>query len=135
MERIPKKTNKSPKIKKRQPLKVVYITNPIKFEASALEFRSLVQELTGQDADVEAVKAAAAEEGNVHAASEKGQVTKLGQFSGKVDEWEESDPAAVRSAVSDYDDVASPMMIEGISPNLFDILQNLDAMYYSKCNL
>ncbi|XP_047940441.1 uncharacterized protein LOC125187836 [Salvia hispanica] len=128
MERIPKKTNKSPKIKKRPPLKVVYITNPIKFEASALEFRSLVQELTGQDADVEAVKAAAAEEDNVHAASEEGQVTKLGQFNGKVDEWEESDPAAVRSAVSDYDDVASPMMIEGISPNLFDILQNLDAM-------
>ncbi|KAG6411081.1 hypothetical protein SASPL_129155 [Salvia splendens] len=127
MERIPKKTNKSPKIKKRQPLKVVYITNPIKFEASALEFRSLVQELTGQDADVEAVKAAAAED-NVHAASEEGQVSKLGQFSGKVVEWEESDLAAVRSAVSGYDEVASPMMVEGISPDLFDFLQNLDAM-------
>ncbi|KAL1554698.1 hypothetical protein AAHA92_15234 [Salvia divinorum] len=133
MERIPKKTNKTPKIKKRQPLKVVYITNPIKFEASALEFRSLVQELTGQDADVassagagfsEAVKA----EDSVHAASEVEQVTKLGQFSGKVDEWEESDPVALRSAVSGYDDVVSPMMIDGISSNLFDILQNLDAM-------
>ncbi|KZV27349.1 hypothetical protein F511_02458 [Dorcoceras hygrometricum] len=47
-----KKGNKQPKIKKKQPLKVVYITNPIKFKTSASEFRSLVQELTGQDSDL-----------------------------------------------------------------------------------
>lgn len=47
-----KKGNKQPKIKKQQPLKVVYITNPIKFKTSASEFRSLVQELTGQDSDL-----------------------------------------------------------------------------------
>ncbi|XP_073285116.1 uncharacterized protein [Primulina huaijiensis] len=48
----PKKGNKQPKIRKKQPLKVVYITNPIKFKTSASEFRSLVQELTGQDSDL-----------------------------------------------------------------------------------
>lgn len=44
-----KKASKQPKNKKK-PIKVVYITNPIKFNTSASEFRSLVQELTGQDA-------------------------------------------------------------------------------------
>ncbi|XP_057785249.1 uncharacterized protein LOC131002792 [Salvia miltiorrhiza] len=66
--------------KKQLPLKVVYITNPIKFTATASEFRALVQELTGQDADVSdssrfaaadggASKAASAEV-NAHAAEE-----------------------------------------------------------------
>ncbi|CAI0374642.1 unnamed protein product [Linum tenue] len=34
-----------------EPMKVVYISNPMKFEIGASEFRSLVQELTGQDAE------------------------------------------------------------------------------------
>ncbi|KAL8489341.1 hypothetical protein ACS0TY_024813 [Phlomoides rotata] len=46
----PKRANKPLKPKKKQPLKVVYITNPIKFTATASEFRALVQELTGRDA-------------------------------------------------------------------------------------
>ncbi|GER52539.1 heat-inducible transcription repressor HrcA [Striga asiatica] len=37
------------KPKKKGPLKVVHIANPIKFTATASEFRALVQELTGQD--------------------------------------------------------------------------------------
>ncbi|EYU18630.1 hypothetical protein ABFS82_10G154300 [Erythranthe guttata] len=81
-----------------QPLKVVYITNPIKINATASEFRALVQELTGQDADfsetarfaaagaadkVEAVapaaaaKVAAVKEESAHAVVEG--VEKLGQ--------------------------------------------------------
>ncbi|GAB4851750.1 hypothetical protein Ancab_031152 [Ancistrocladus abbreviatus] len=36
---------------KNKPLKVVYISNPVKFKTSASEFRALVQELTGQDAE------------------------------------------------------------------------------------
>ncbi|KAL6498532.1 hypothetical protein OROHE_026629 [Orobanche hederae] len=50
-KRANKPHNKN-KTKKKVPLKVVYITNPIKFNASASEFRSLVQELTGKDSDV-----------------------------------------------------------------------------------
>ncbi|GFP80812.1 sigma factor binding protein 2 chloroplastic [Phtheirospermum japonicum] len=46
------KQHPSNKTKKKGPLKVVYITNPIKFKASASQFRALVQELTGQDSDV-----------------------------------------------------------------------------------
>lgn len=36
--------------KKKEPIKVVYISNPIKVTTSAAEFRALVQQLTGQDA-------------------------------------------------------------------------------------
>ncbi|KAK1319345.1 hypothetical protein QJS10_CPB04g00499 [Acorus calamus] len=37
---------------KKKPIKVVYISNPMRVETSPSEFRSLVQELTGQDSDV-----------------------------------------------------------------------------------
>ncbi|KAF7804007.1 sigma factor binding protein 2, chloroplastic [Senna tora] len=37
---------------KKKPIKVVYISNPMKVKASASEFRALVQELTGQDAEL-----------------------------------------------------------------------------------
>ncbi|KAJ8760178.1 hypothetical protein K2173_011034 [Erythroxylum novogranatense] len=36
---------------KKKPMKVVYISNPMKFKTSASGFRALVQELTGQDAE------------------------------------------------------------------------------------
>ena len=51
MERVkrPKQGNKA---KKQQPIKVVYITNPMRFKTSASEFRALVQELTGKDSDI-----------------------------------------------------------------------------------
>lgn len=81
----PRKAKKQSKNKKKQlPLKVVYITNPMKFTATASEFRALVQELTGQDADVSDISrfaaadsaspgaAEAASEGSVHAAAEVG---------------------------------------------------------------
>lgn len=36
---------------KKQPLKVVYISNPMRVHTSASKFRALVQELTGRDAE------------------------------------------------------------------------------------
>ncbi|XP_043692875.1 sigma factor binding protein 1, chloroplastic-like [Telopea speciosissima] len=38
--------------KKSKPIKVVYISNPMKVKTSASEFRALVQELTGRDSDL-----------------------------------------------------------------------------------
>ncbi|CAK9184051.1 unnamed protein product [Ilex paraguariensis] len=46
-----KKATKLAKTKKK-PLKIVYISNPMKVKTSASEFRALVQELTGQDAEL-----------------------------------------------------------------------------------
>ncbi|CAA0812829.1 Sigma factor binding protein 1- chloroplastic [Striga hermonthica] len=51
MKRASKQQSPNSKAKKKGPLKVVYITNPIKFNATASEFRALVQELTGRDSD------------------------------------------------------------------------------------
>ncbi|KAL5994797.1 hypothetical protein ACLOJK_024853 [Asimina triloba] len=45
-----KKTPKKPKSMKK-PLKIVYISNPVKFFTSASKFRDLVQGLTGRDSD------------------------------------------------------------------------------------
>lgn len=39
------------KTKKKSQVKVVYISNPMKVNTSASEFRALVQQLTGRDAD------------------------------------------------------------------------------------
>ncbi|KAJ4969914.1 hypothetical protein NE237_003013 [Protea cynaroides] len=38
--------------KKSKPIRVVYISNPMKVKTSASEFRALVQELTGRDSDL-----------------------------------------------------------------------------------
>ncbi|XP_052173498.1 sigma factor binding protein 1, chloroplastic-like [Diospyros lotus] len=44
-DKKPSKTKKTP-----NPLKVVYISNPIRIRTTASHFKALVQELTGQDA-------------------------------------------------------------------------------------
>lgn len=46
-------TKRSDKLK-RKPVKVVYISNPMKVKVTPSEFMSLVQELTGQDAELPA---------------------------------------------------------------------------------
>ncbi|XP_011653858.1 sigma factor binding protein 2, chloroplastic [Cucumis sativus] len=49
--RKPTKKTKQPKNRLKKPIKVVYISNPMKVQTSASGFMALVQELTGQDAD------------------------------------------------------------------------------------
>lgn len=44
-------TKRTTKPKKNKPIKVVYISNPMKVKTSAAGFRALVQELTGRDAE------------------------------------------------------------------------------------
>lgn len=52
METMKKETRKRKlSVQKNQPLKVVYISNPMRVHTSASEFRALVQELTGRDAE------------------------------------------------------------------------------------
>ncbi|XP_077239718.1 sigma factor binding protein 1, chloroplastic-like [Tasmannia lanceolata] len=46
-----KRKTKQPKSKK-TPIKVVYISNPMKVKTSASQFRAIVQKLTGQDSDI-----------------------------------------------------------------------------------
>ncbi|GMH20199.1 hypothetical protein Nepgr_022040 [Nepenthes gracilis] len=46
-----KKSTKMAKPKIKKPLKVVYFSNPVRITTTAAEFRALVQELTGRDAE------------------------------------------------------------------------------------
>ncbi|GLT88099.1 hypothetical protein SLE2022_061380 [Rubroshorea leprosula] len=48
LQRKPTKRSKQ----KKKPVRVVYISNPMKIRTCASRFRSLVQELTGQDAEL-----------------------------------------------------------------------------------
>ena len=54
MERLSvnQKSPKCTKAKIKKPMKVVYISSPVKFTTSASKFRALVQELTGQYSNV-----------------------------------------------------------------------------------
>ncbi|XP_022744083.1 uncharacterized protein LOC111295010 [Durio zibethinus] len=47
-----KKAKSKKKNNNNKPIKVVYISNPMKVKTSASKFRALVQELTGQDAEL-----------------------------------------------------------------------------------
>lgn len=49
---IKKKQKKLKPSSLQHPLKVVYISNPVRFKVTASEFRALVQELTGQVSDL-----------------------------------------------------------------------------------
>lgn len=51
MEKLGQVQQKKGKAKKVKPIKVVYISNPMRVTTSPSQFRALVQELTGQDAD------------------------------------------------------------------------------------
>ncbi|KAJ0979001.1 hypothetical protein J5N97_014475 [Dioscorea zingiberensis] len=48
-----RKAQKQVKSKRKAPIKVVYISNPMRFETSAAKFRELVQSVTGQDSDID----------------------------------------------------------------------------------
>ncbi|XVE90719.1 hypothetical protein DITRI_Ditri20bG0099900 [Diplodiscus trichospermus] len=50
--RAAKKAKSKKKKNTNKPIKVVYISNPMKVTTSASKFRALVQELTGQDAEL-----------------------------------------------------------------------------------
>uniref|UniRef100_A0A1D1YB40 Protein MKS1 n=1 Tax=Anthurium amnicola TaxID=1678845 RepID=A0A1D1YB40_9ARAE len=54
MDRLSVIHQKSPKRakSKRKPIKVVYISSPMKVQATISQFKGIVQELTGQDSDV-----------------------------------------------------------------------------------
>lgn len=87
--------------KKRNPIKVVHISNPIKFQTSASQFRELVQKLTGKDADYSSetfaggeAACAKAESHNAHSVVDEVAGTKIGQGSG-------SDPLGIGSGLDD----------------------------------
>ncbi|CAK9188501.1 unnamed protein product [Ilex paraguariensis] len=129
---------------KKKPVKVVYISNPMKVKTSASEFRALVQELTGQDADMPD-PARFPEIGGVGSDDHHHQEVPEGPGDQAVHEVPTMNPCGELAKKSDLscepyddDDVFMPQIIEnfpGIFPsNMWcesshvDVLKSLDAM-------
>lgn len=113
-----KKATKQAKTKKAKPVKVVYISNPMKVKTTASEFRALVQELTGRDAGMpdptkypeidgsDEIKANITSDDDDHAVSE---VPRREQAACEV-QMKRSDVA-----FEPYDDVFMPQMLENFT--------------------
>ncbi|XP_065857033.1 sigma factor binding protein 1, chloroplastic-like [Euphorbia lathyris] len=105
----------------KKPLKVVYISNPIKFQISASQFRALVQEFTGQHSDPSKFMSAhVAGDQNVEVAAA------AADLNGRQKQQEQiSDDLMVESA--GFDDVFTPEMIDNLS-GLMD-----SGLFYDSC--
>ncbi|KAH6779621.1 hypothetical protein C2S52_010858 [Perilla frutescens var. hirtella] len=116
-----KAKKQQPKNKKKQlPLKVVYITNPIKFNATASEFRALVQELTGQDAD--SSRLAAQGINYVDAAAHKG--SDLSTTSGSY----EDDGCCSPEMIDNFQGLAASSLWHGDNEVRVDVFKSLGAI-------
>jgi len=113
---------------KKKPMKVVYISNPMKFKASASEFRALVQELTGQDSELPDPSKFVDSDGHDRDVGGNYQTVPNASKSVVVDgghalEVPIEDPSQVQPERQDapfesFDDVFMPQMLEDISEKM-----------------
>ncbi|CAL9046189.1 uncharacterized protein LOC135674035 [Musa acuminata AAA Group] len=113
---VPRKTPGQAKAKKK-PIKVVYISNPMKVTTSAAKFRGLVQKLTGRDSNVAymaATDSSMAESLPGSAAAYEAPRDPSLESTGAVD-----DPykAAAASPFEVFDDAFTPQTLDGLPPN------------------
>lgn len=116
---------------KKKPIKVVYISNPMKVKTSVSQFRALVQGLTGRDSDLADIKKILAIDGMEelqrvanHEAEATDYVPSPARPVTAVDHERESS-ASTGSEPELYDDVFTSEMLEDIiellpSPLLFE---------------
>ncbi|XP_058107482.1 nuclear speckle RNA-binding protein B-like [Magnolia sinica] len=121
-KRSPKQTKP-----KKKPIKIVYISNPMKVETSASEFRALVQELTGQDSDYRSSSSSSSPSSSGFPKfNEKGVADDLLKPSDRAtraleDDPDHSgpflgvDPSRELSSVDWLDDVFTPQMMENFT--------------------
>ncbi|KAB1222192.1 Sigma factor binding protein 1, chloroplastic [Morella rubra] len=139
-QRKPTKRTKSKKGS--NPIKVVYISNPMKVKTCASRFRALVQELTGQDAELpDPTKFSVCDNDVGWHQTVPDPVMKIGDDDHSpevpaVDLCHEQ-PESSSCQFEPFDDVFTPQMIENLSglfpANVFcesaqvDVLRRLDA--------
>ena len=104
-----KKATKQGKAKKKQ-VKVVYISNPMKVNASASEFMALVQELTGREASVPAPTEYSESDSVGSHPTVPDRVKEVNDDDRAIEVPKRSDPT-----FDPYDDVFVPQMIENFS--------------------
>ncbi|OIW12309.1 hypothetical protein TanjilG_06098 [Lupinus angustifolius] len=123
---------------KNKPIKVVYISNPMKVKTSVSEFRTLVQELTGKDAEMQPDPSRYCWEGDSSGykilVSDEDCVKENGHYENdntlvigsevEVNDVEVENCGEVSSSMDYFeafdDDVFTPQMIENISTFLPD---------------
>lgn len=116
MEKQQKRANQTGNKAKKKPVKVVYISNPMKVKANTSDFRALVQELTGRDADPS--KYAATEDAGDFtvlpsqqtAASMAASPSETAQSTGTVMEEETKSDDSAFDIIGE--DVSTPQMID-----------------------
>ncbi|KAA8517264.1 hypothetical protein F0562_017557 [Nyssa sinensis] len=138
------KATKQTKTKKK-PVKVVYISNPMKVKTSASEFRALVQELTGRDADMPDPTKYSEIDGVGECDHHQMIPDAMKVSDDHALEVSAVDPSCELPKKSDllfepYDDVFTPQMLEnfsGLLPSSFsyesahvDVLRSLDTMVH-----
>ena len=150
----PKKNNNN---NNNNPIKVVYISNPMKVKTSASQFRALVQELTGQDSELpDPTKYSNKDEhvgGRQHQTAPDPMINDDNKDDGDDDDDDHSQqeevptvdpstsqeqPESSSSQLEPYDDVFTPQMIDsfsGLLPNTvfydspqLDVLRRLDTV-------
>ncbi|CAL1385804.1 unnamed protein product [Linum trigynum] len=98
-----------------EPMRVVYISNPMKFEIRASEFRRLVQQLTGRDAEFPPSL------GRHHHGNSSSSESSSSNCSSLITTATEAAATVVDSSVSGGDDVApSPGEVHDAPPQVED---------------
>ncbi|PWA60382.1 hypothetical protein CTI12_AA356140 [Artemisia annua] len=102
MEKLPTFRHEkiSPKYSKKKPVKVVYISNPMKVKTTPSEFRAVVQQLTGKYAN----------------SSQPYEFATKVLKDGLEEAKEEASRAVHRSDIAYADFFITPKMLEGYSP-------------------
>ncbi|XP_050228352.1 uncharacterized protein LOC126677658 [Mercurialis annua] len=107
-----------PKPKTKQPMKVVYISNPIKFNITASEFRALVQQLTGQHSELPAYDHVGGDNQTVrehhHGMDLSGKPQKPVEIL-QDHEDDDDDDGLMDSSFSSLDDYFLPQIFENLS--------------------
>ncbi|KAF8398238.1 hypothetical protein HHK36_017164 [Tetracentron sinense] len=114
-----RKSSKQAKPKKK-PIKVVYISNPMKVKTSASEFRALVQELTGRDSNLaDAAKFMENNNGVDGAQLVPDQGVKIANDHvpdvPRVDPDRRESPRSFGSSIESYDDMFNSQMLENFA--------------------
>ncbi|CAL0317101.1 unnamed protein product [Lupinus luteus] len=140
-QKIPTKKRIKPMKQKSKPIKIVYISNPMRVKTSVSEFRTLVQELTGKDAEMQPDPSRYCWEGDSSGykilVSDEDCVKKNGDDENDS-QVEEVHNVEVSSSMDYFDDVFTPQMIENISAFLPDCVfcecARVDHKVLMECN-
>ncbi|CAK9133637.1 unnamed protein product [Ilex paraguariensis] len=97
--------------RKRESVKVVYISSPMKVKTCASKFRATVQELTGRNSDVSRIMESHSHEAVSDQTASNSMIDHLSSIRGSLDSHRES-PTSSDSFLGPFDDVFRPHQMD-----------------------